>query len=137
MQQNSLERVLPQDFSATQNQLFFELITQSLSQDEMEPTEYIHEQKPVGLAEYLDESKKHHLTTERKPDLWLDDLFRTVIRIRTQVINQNLRELRYLQEEKDTDENKSNTPYQEMVLQYTQQLRTLNVALGSLSRIQT
>ncbi len=137
LQQNSLERLLPQDFSATQNQLFFEIITQSLSQDELEPTEFIQEQKPVGLAEYEDESKKHHLTTERKPDLWLDDLFRTVIRIRTQVINQNLRELRYLQDDKDVKDSESNTPYQEMVLQYTQQLRSLNVALGSLSRIQS
>jgi hypothetical protein len=137
LQQNSLEHLSAQDFSATQNQQFFELITQSLSQDELEPAEYIQEQKPEGLDEYLEEAGKHHLSSERKTDSWLDDLFRTVIRIRTQVINQNLRELKYLQEDKNPDANETVVPYQDMVLKYTQQLRGLNVALGSLSRLKS
>ncbi len=137
LQQNSLEHLSAQDFSATQNQLFFQLITQSLSQDELEPAEYLQEQKPDGLDEYLEEAKTHHLSSERKTDSWLDDLFRTVIRIRTLVINQNLRELKYLQEEKNVDVNEVVVPYQDMVLKYTQQLRGLNVALGSLSRLKS
>jgi DNA primase len=137
LQQNLLEHLSAQDFSATQNQQFFQLITQSLSQDELEPAEYIQEQKPEGLDEYLEEAGKHHLSSERKADSWLDDLFRTVIRIRTQVINQNLRELKYLQEDKNPDVNETVVPYQDMVLKYTQQLRGLNVALGSLSRLKS
>jgi hypothetical protein len=137
LQQNSLNRLSDRDFSATQNQQLFSLITQSLSQDELDPVEFIQEQKPVGLEEYKDEMTRHKISGERKSDSVLDDLFRTILRIRTQVINRNLRELRYLQEDHPQDVEEKNIPYQDLVLQYTQQLRGLNAALGSLTRIKS
>jgi DNA primase len=137
LQQNSLNRLSDRDFSATQNQQLFSLITQSLSQDELDPVEYIQEQKPVGLEEYKDEMTRHKISGERKSDSVLDDLFRTILRIRTQVINRNLRELRSLPEDHPQDVEEKNIPYQDLVLQYTQQLRGLNAALGSLTRIKS
>lgn len=137
LQQHSLHRLTDRDFSSTQNQQMINLIVQSLSQDALDPIEYIHEQRPIGLDEYVLESTRHRLDVERKSDSVLEDLFRTVIRLRTQVINQNLRELRYMQEDKSEGTEEKNIPYQDLVLQYTQQLRGLNAALGSLSRIKS
>lgn len=136
LQQAGLSRVSDSDFSHTDRQEVFSLVGQSLSQDELDPAEYILEHRPEAVSDFIDQLRAKPLAENLRAEVLLDDLFRSVSRLRLFSINRNLNELRFLQEEgQDTGED--NIGYQEQVFKYTQQIQKLNFALGTLSRIKS
>lgn len=136
LQQAGLSRIGPADFSQTERALIFSLVEQSLAQDELDPVEYIQENRSESLIDYLDSLRSKKLSDSIKPDAVMDDLFRSIIRIRQFSINRAINELRFLQED-GQEVSETSTVLQEQVLQYTQQLHRLNLGLGTLSRIKS
>lgn len=136
LQQGGLSRIGTADFVQTERSLMFGLIEESLTQDDLDPVEFIQENRAESLSDYLDSLRAKKISDSIKPDALLDDLFRSVIRIRQFSINRAISELRFLQED-GQDLGDQSTLLQEQVLQYTQQLHRLNLGLGTLSRIKS
>lgn len=136
LQQAGLSRVSDGDFSHTDRLILFHLVGQSLSQDEMDPVEYIREQCPQSVTEFFEILRSKAVSEKIKQDAILDDIFRSITRMRLYTINQTLNELRFLQQD-GQDTGDLNIGYQEQVLQYTQQIQKINLALGTLSRIKS
>lgn len=137
LQQNNLDRLKDADFSSTQNQHLFALIQESLSQDELDPVVYIQDQKPIGIESYSEEAQRFSMDSVIKFDDMLSDCFRTILRMRQITIHQSLQEMKYLQE--DGEENKTDEAiqYQRRVHLFTQELRKITLAMGTLTRLKT
>lgn len=136
LQQTGLRRIGLEDFSHTDRGLVFQLIESSLSQDDLDPEEYILANQNDTVREYLQSSQNQKISDTIKQEDLLDDLYRSVIRVRQSQINQALNEVRYLLEEDANDLPQSND-LREQVLLFTQQLQQLNLGLGTLSRIKS
>lgn len=137
LQQNNLDRLKDADFSSTQNQHLFALIQESLSQDELDPVVYIQDHKPIGIESYSEEAQRFSMDSVIKFDDMLSDCFRTILRMRQITIHQSLQEMKYLQE--DGEENKTDEAiqYQRRVHLFTQELRKITLAMGTLTRLKT
>ncbi len=130
LQQSELDCLTEKDFSNTEYMEIFQIISKSLTQDELDPSEYILENIPppqrVALKKLLDSYNPDKINED---DL-INDLLRTVIRMRHNKINESLRQLRFLQEEEqELGQQQANIPFQDLVLTYTQNLLKLNHAL--------
>jgi DNA primase len=137
LQQNNLDRLKDADFSSTQNQHLFALIQESLSQDELDPVVYIQDHKPIGIESYSEEAQRFSMDSVIKFDDMLSDCFRTILRMRQITIHQNLQEMKYLQEDGEENETDEAIQYQRSVHLFTQELRKITLAMGTLTRLKT
>lgn len=133
LQQANLSRISDSDIHQSDRLILFQLVGQSLTQSELNPEEFIAENRPEIIAEVYNLLSQQNLQENIKPDTLCDDLIRSVLRMRLLTINQTLNELRFLLEE--TQDGEQNNQYQAEVLQYSQQIQRINQALGSLTRI--
>ena len=102
----------------------------------MDPSEYILENIENPQKESLQKRLESYNPDKINEDDLISDLLRTVIRMRQNRIKDNLRQLRFLQEEQQEqgqrDEQKDgqdDTSFQDMVITYTQDLNKLNHAI--------
>ncbi len=136
LQQAGVSRLAENDFSHTDRLIVFHLVSDSLSQDELDPVEFIGEHCPEPVNDYLESLKNSVLSDSIKQEILVDDLFRSVLRLRMIGINETINELRFLQEESQ-ETGSADLAYQEQVLQFTQQIHRINLALGTLTRIKS
>jgi DNA primase len=136
LQQCNLNRLSESDFTHSDRQQVFQIIESSLTQDEIDPAEYVVENSQGPVAELVKILKVKTLPDGVKQDALIEDIFRSAIRIRLFHTNQSLNELRYLQED-NTDSNQENISYQEQVLMFIQLKQKLNIAIGTLSKIKS
>ena len=136
LQQCSLNRLSESDFTHSDRQQVFQNIESSLTQDEIDPAEYVVENSQGPMADLVKILKVKTLPDGVKQDALIEDIFRSAIRIRLFHTNQSLNELRYLQED-NTDSNQENISYQEQVLMFIQLKQKLNIAIGTLSKIKS
>jgi len=137
LQQNNLDRLKDADFSSTQNQQLYKLVLESLNQDEVDPIVYIQEHKPIGIEFFSEEAQRFGMDSVVKFDDMLSDCFRTILRVRQLSIHQNLQEMKYLQEDGEENRTDETIQYQRQVHLYTQELRKITLAMGTLSRLKT
>jgi DNA primase len=136
LQQCSLNRLSESDFTHSDRQQVFQNIESSLTQDEIDPAEYVVENSQGPMADLVKILKVKTLPDGVKQDALIEDIFRSAIRIRLFHTNQSLNELRYLQED-NPDSNQENISYQEQVLMFIQLKQKLNIAIGTLSKIKS
>jgi DNA primase len=130
LQQSELDCLSEKDFSNTEYMEIFLIISKSLTQDELDPSEFILENIPPAQSDALKKLLDSYNPDKINEDDLISDLLRTVIRMRHNKINENLRQLRFLQEEEqEQDQHQGNIPFQDLVLSYTQNLLKLNHAL--------
>lgn len=130
LRQSSLEKISTEDFSRTELSEIFTIISTSLTQDEMEPLEYIQEQLDPAWKEDLTRITNSYNPDKINEDDMVNDLFRTIVRLRQKKSRENLLQLRYLQEEhQGQEEMQLNIPFQDQVLINTQMLNKLERAL--------
>lgn len=98
MQEDGLNPLDKSDFQQTKHQLLFELIEQSLQQDECEPLHFVLNHLSEAMMPLTDTILEN--TEKIDPDIpaVLDDLLRVLISLRTMGLNQQMDHLRYLQE---------------------------------------
>jgi len=130
LQKASLARFAPQEFVQSDYQTLARLVQQSLDQDQLEPRQYLIEAIPETLSALVQELQAPLPHGEPKPQQLTEDLVRTVMRLRQVRITEELNQLRYLQEELQQESQELFGPYQELVLQYTQNLARINRALA-------
>lgn len=136
LQQSGLDRLTEVDFSNSENSEIFLVIVKAVTQDELDPSEYILENIENPQKESLQKRLESYNPDKINEDDLISDLLRTVIRIRQNRIKDNLRQLRFLQEEQQEqdqiDQQKDghdDTSFQDMVITYTQDLNKLNRAI--------
>jgi DNA primase len=130
LQQSELDCLTEKDFSNTEYMEIFQIISKSLTQDELDPSEYILENIPPPQRDALKKLLDSYNPDKINEDDLINDLLRTVIRMRHNKINESLRQLRFLQEEEqELGQQQANIPFQDLVLTYTQNLLKLNHAL--------
>ena len=120
LQTAGLSRLSVSDFESAEHQLIAKLILQSLDQDDMEPGHYIQQNLPEVLQAMADELLTPLEKGEPTAEKLMEDLLRTVIRLRQIRITDTLNQLRFLQEEIQQQGDLSLGPYQESFAQYIQ-----------------
>ena len=128
LEEGGLARLLPDDFEYTDHQMLLTLIRQSLEQVESEQHQYV----VIHLTESLKGLAQELLTVAEKLDpleeRLLEDLERTVQKIRRTRANQELTQTRFLQEEAQQNDDPRASFYQQRVMQLVQLIRSIDQA---------
>jgi hypothetical protein len=128
LQEASLNRMAPEDFRYTDHQVLFRLVRQSLEQDSTDADQYLRQGIPESLEALVDAILGSAGEPDPLDDRLLDDLFRAVVKIRRNALNDHINELRFLQEEAQETGDLRVESYKEMVQQYSMHLRSLDQA---------
>jgi DNA primase len=129
LQKYGLQSLDPAELELAEHQVLGKLVNEALEQVNLEPGEYILQQTPDELAELVSEMKAK-LNLEKLPETrQMEDLFRTVLRMRHEQINQEMNQLRFLQQEEQGTELQDQETYNERIVQSAQTLARINRAL--------
>lgn len=128
LQAVGLQRLLDEDFEYTDHQMLLSLIRASLEQDEQDPHPYVLEHLPESLKELAGDLARHTGTLDPVEERLLEELHRSIIKLRRQGLKENLGQLRFLLEEAQQQGDWKATTYQQQVLQHTRLLRELDHA---------
>jgi DNA primase len=128
LQEGGLGRMTPEDFGYTDHQVLFRLVRQSLEQDECDSCDYLRQNLPASLENLVDELASSLGELDPLDERLIEDLFRAVVRIRRTVMNENINQLRFLQEDAQQSGDMRLASYREMVQQYSTLLRNLDQA---------
>jgi DNA primase len=120
LQGAGLGRLGVSDYESAEHQLIAKIILQSLDQDDMEPGYFIQQNLPEVLQELAERLQSPLEKGEPTTDKLMEDLLRTVVRLRQLRITDTLNQLRFLQEEIQQQGDLSLGPYQESFAQYIQ-----------------
>jgi len=116
------------DFESTDHQLLVQLIREAIEQDETEPGRFVQGNVPESLAVLAKELIDKGEQPGRSEDRLLEELLRLLIKIRRVTMNENLTQLRFLQQEAQESGDMRATSYGDLVLQHTRLLRDLDQA---------
>jgi len=137
LQESGLSSLLPEDFEYTDHQLLLTLIRQSLEQVESDQHQYV----VIHLTDSLRGLARELLAVAEKLDpleeRLLEDLQRTVQKLRRTRANQDLTQTRFLQEESQQNGDPRASFYQQRVLQLVQLIRSIDQANHSLTTRRT
>lgn len=112
-----LERISENDFEDAQNQELTKLLLKGLRQDELDALDYMKEHAAEELLERLRELTDGISISEKDEEKLLSDLYRTLVTLRLLRINQVLNQLRYLQD--DPESNNDDKSLLNMILSNT------------------
>ncbi len=129
LQGAGLNRLSPQDFEHTDFQMLARLILQSLDQDELEPAQFIQENMADNLLDVERELRQPLDKGDPTQEQFLEELVRTVMRLRRERMTDSLNQLRYLQEDLQQEGEMGFSAYQELVMQFSQTRDRLDKAL--------
>jgi DNA primase len=128
LQQFGLESLASSDFGSTDHQLAIAVVRQSLEQDETDPPQFVRENLPEAVQGLAHAASPGPEPSGRAADRLLEELLRLVIKMRRVAMNENLSQLRWLQEEAQQDGDLRAASYADQVLQHTRLLRDLDQA---------
>ncbi|MBN2047758.1 MAG: DNA primase [Anaerolineaceae bacterium] len=128
LQTAELERFQPADFKNSNHQFLAEWIIDSLRQEEMDPEDFLADQNLEEAQSLYREMKKEIPEGEPADRQRIEDLIRSVIRLRLIYTNQNLEHLRFIQVNEDTTIDPDQ--YQRMVFEETMKKAKLSRASG-------
>lgn len=123
-----------QDFDFTDNQMLFGLIRESVEQDKTEHHTFVAEAVPESLLGLSRDLLAQTEKLERVEEKLLEELLRSVIKMRRVTAGENLNQLRFLQEEAHQAGDLRAAPYTELVLRNTKLLRDLDQAYRKMSQ---
>jgi len=129
LQESGLPPLGEEDFEQSDYQALAHMVLSALEQDEMEAMHYVQEQIPEALRPLLDELLKRMAKGEPTAERLLEDLCRSIMRLRLLRITEALNQLRHLQQEIQEPGDLKNSGYPELVMQYTQMRDRLDRAL--------
>ncbi len=127
LKEAGLDRFSTGDFDDPINHTLAQFLFQSVKQDEMDPIDYIQEHVDDEIDERFTLLTKGMPLEERNEDRLLEDLYRTVVNLRLIRINLALNQLRFLEDEETTIDDKKSI--QSIILQNTITRGKLDLAL--------
>ncbi|MFH2039689.1 MAG: DNA primase [Chloroflexota bacterium] len=117
LQEASLSRMGFEDFGYTDNKELFRLIRQSLEQDDSQPAEYLLDHLPDTLSGLVEEVLGKVVQLDPVEERVLDDLLRTVLKMRRLSIDESINQLRFFQEDAQEQGDLREGAYMELVNQ--------------------
>lgn len=133
LQEFGLTALDAQDFDHTDHKLLFGLIRESVEQYKTEHHDFVVDAMPDSLQVRSDELVKGAEKLDRVEERLLEELLRSVIKLRRVAAGENLNQLRFLQEEAYQDGDMRASSYTDLVLQHTRLLRDLDQAYKQMS----
>jgi len=133
LQEAGLQRLINDDFGYTDHQMLLDLIRQSLEQDKLDHHQFVLENLPEALQELAGELLKPTEKLDPVEERLLEELQRSIIKLRRLGLNESLNQLRFMLEDAQQQGDLRATTYQEQVLQHTKLLRDLDHAGRKLS----
>jgi len=133
LQEFGLTALDAQDFDHTDHKLLFGLIRESVEQYKTEHHDFVVDAMPDTLQVRSDELVKGAEKLDRIEERLLEELLRSVIKLRRVAAGENLNQLRFLQEEAYQDGDMRASSYTDLVLQHTRLLRDLDQAYKQMS----
>ncbi len=137
LQKEQLNRLNLADFSDSDHQAMARLILSSLTQEEDEPGHYIRENLPDELEELYGKLTApvvlpSQLDTPRggAANALAEDLLHTLMSLRLARINEEMKQLRFLQEEIQQPGSDVINPYEDLILQSLMMRKLLDEALS-------
>jgi DNA primase len=133
LQEAGLQRLIDEDFGYTDHQILLNLVRQSLEQDQLDHHQFVMDHLPGTLQDLAQELLKENEKLDPVEDRLLEELQRSIIKLRRMGLNESLNQLRFMFEEAQQQGDLRATAYQEQVLQHTRLLRDLDHAGRKLS----
>jgi DNA primase len=133
LQEAGLQRLIDEDFGYTDHQMLLDVIRQSLEQDKLDHHQFVVERLPEALRELAQELLKETEKLDPVEERLLEELQRSIIKLRRLGLSDSLNQLRFMLEEAQQQGDLRATAYQEQVLQHTRLLRDLDHAGRKLS----
>ncbi len=130
LQLAGLSRFSVQDFEFVEHQSLARCILEALEQEELDPEQYLREHMPEDLRERADQLWQVLDKGEPNVNQLLEDLVRSLQKLRLLRVNEGLQQMRYLQEDTQQEGPSALSPYAEMIVQYMQVRARLDKALG-------
>jgi len=125
-----LIRFSPQDFENADYQALSAFILEALEQDQKEPEVHLHENVPESLEDLQRELLAPLPQGEPTDTQRLEDLLRTLMKLRLLRVNEGILQMRFLQEDLQEQSEENLKPYQEMLPKYIQVRSRLESALS-------
>ncbi|MCH7663917.1 MAG: DNA primase [Chloroflexi bacterium] len=125
-----LDRISSSDFQHTDHQVMFRLSLESLEQDYLEPVNFALDNLPQPLIDLADEILVRSEKLDPNEERVLEDLLRTILKLRRLTIHQGNEQLQFLQEEAQEGGDLQAVPYQQAIVSAVQTLNHLDKALG-------
>jgi DNA primase len=136
LQANGLSRFSVQDFEFGEHQSMAALLLQSLTQDEMEPTAFLERTCPLELKPLLEELQQPLKYGEPKVNRYTEDLLRTFLMLRLVRVNENILQMRFMQQDLQEQSTSAVSPYQELIPDYIQARSRLEKALAKVAEVE-
>jgi len=133
LQEAGLQRLINEDFEYTDHQMLLDLIRQSLEQDKLDHHQYVVDHLPDALQDLAGELLQQTENLDPVEERLLEELQRSIIKLRRLGLNASLNQLRFMLEEAQQQGDLRATSYQEQVLQHSRLLRDLDHAGRKLS----
>jgi DNA primase len=133
LQEFGLIALNAQDFDYTDHKLLFGLIRESVEQYKTEHHDFVVDAMPASLQVRSEELVQGAEKLERLEEKLLEELLRSVIKLRRVAAGENLNQLRFLQEEAHQGGDLRASNYTDLVLQHTRLLRDLDQAYKQMS----
>jgi len=133
LQETGLQRLINEDFEYTDHQMLLDLIRQSLEQDKVDHHQFVVGHLPEALQELAGELLKQTIVLDPVEERLLEELQRSIIKLRRLGLSESLNQLRFMLEEAQQQGDLRATPYQEQVLLHTRLLLDLDHAGKKLS----
>lgn len=118
LQAAGLSRFSAQDFEHADHQVLARLILQSLEQEQLEPLAFLTSNLSQPMQEMVTFLQAPIPYGEPKPNQIIEDLVRTLLKLRLLRINEGIRQMRFMQEDLQDQAESVLTPYQELISQY-------------------
>lgn len=133
LQEAGLLRLINEDFEYTDHQMLLDLIRQALEQDKIDHHQFVVDRLPEALQELAGELLKQTEKLDPLEERLLEELQRSIIKLRRMGLNESLNQLRFMLEEAQQQGDLRATSYQDQVLQHTRLLLDLDHAGRKLS----
>ncbi len=120
LQAAGLSRFSAQDFEHADHQALARLLLQSLEQEQVEPLVHLADHLSQPLQEIVAVLQAPLPYGEPKPNQLIEDLVRTLLKLRLLRIDEGIRQMRFMQEDLQNQADTPLTPYQDLIAQYIQ-----------------
>ncbi len=130
LQESGLTRLGVDDFQHAEHQSVLRLLQESIDQDMAEPLNFVLNSLSLPMMELADGLLARTEKLDPNDERVLNDILRTLLDLRDRRLRQDIDYMRYLMEEAQQQGDLLTAQYQQTMVQHTQTLRRLHLALG-------
>lgn len=116
------------DFERAEYQAIFELVEESLAQDQLEPMNYVLNGLSLSLMETVDNLLERTEKLDPKEDRVLEDVMRALLEIRRRQVTDTINQIRFQMDESAQSGDVRSKEYEENIARCSRSLRSLHQA---------